>query len=45
MSLPEMERIAIIATLQRTGGDIKESAPVLGIDRSSPYEKSSSIPR
>jgi DNA-binding NtrC family response regulator len=39
MSLQEMEKIAIAATLQRTGGNIKESASVLGIDRSTLYEK------
>jgi DNA-binding NtrC family response regulator len=39
MSLQEMEKMAIVATLQRTGGNIKESASVLGIDRSTLYEK------
>ncbi|HKE20935.1 MAG TPA: sigma-54 dependent transcriptional regulator [Bryobacteraceae bacterium] len=39
MTLEEMEKIAIIATLQRTGGNIKESAALLGIDRSTLYEK------
>ncbi len=39
MTLQEMERQAIIATLQRTGGNIKESAAQLGIDRSTMYEK------
>jgi transcriptional regulator of acetoin/glycerol metabolism len=29
----------IIATLQKTGGNIKESAAILGIDRSTLYEK------
>ena len=39
MSLQDMEKLAIIATLQRTGGNIKESASILGIDRSTMYEK------
>jgi DNA-binding NtrC family response regulator len=38
-TLQEMERVVIIATLQRTSGNIKESAAVLGIDRSTLYEK------
>ncbi len=39
MTLQEMEKIMIMATLQRTGGNIKESAAILGIDRSTLYEK------
>jgi len=39
MTLQEMERMLIVATLQKTGGNIKESAAVLGIDRSTLYEK------
>jgi DNA-binding NtrC family response regulator len=39
ISLEEMERELIGATLQRTKGNIKESAEVLGIDRSTLYEK------
>ena len=39
MSLQDMEKMAIVATLQRTGGNIKESASILGIDRSTMYEK------
>jgi len=39
MNLQEMEKLAIIATLQRTGGNIKESAGILGVDRSTLYEK------
>lgn len=39
VTLQEMERQLIIATLQRTGGNIRESAHVLGIDRSTLYEK------
>jgi DNA-binding NtrC family response regulator len=39
MNLQDMERQAIVATLERTGGNIKESASILGIDRSTLYEK------
>jgi len=39
MSLQEAEKQLIIATLQRTDGNIKESASILGIDRSTLYEK------
>jgi DNA-binding NtrC family response regulator len=39
MTLQEMEKLLIAATLQRTGGNIKESASILGIDRSTLYEK------
>jgi DNA-binding NtrC family response regulator len=39
MTLQEMERLLIIATLERSNGNIKESAGVLGIDRSTLYEK------
>jgi DNA-binding NtrC family response regulator len=39
MSIQEMEKLLIAATLLRTGGNIKESASVLGIDRSTLYEK------
>jgi DNA-binding NtrC family response regulator len=38
-SLQEMEKELILATLQRTKGNIKESASILGIDRSTLYEK------
>ncbi|MBK9167359.1 MAG: sigma-54-dependent Fis family transcriptional regulator [Bryobacterales bacterium] len=38
-TLQELERKAIIETLQRTRGNIKESASILGIDRSTLYEK------
>jgi transcriptional regulator with PAS, ATPase and Fis domain len=38
-SLQDMEKVVIVATLERTGGNIKESASVLGIDRSTLYEK------
>jgi two-component system response regulator HydG len=39
MSLQEMEKHLIAATLQQTGGNIKEAAQILGIDRSTLYEK------
>jgi transcriptional regulator with PAS, ATPase and Fis domain len=39
MSIQDMEKMLIAATLQRTGGNIKESASLLGIDRSTLYEK------
>ncbi|MCC7152937.1 MAG: sigma-54-dependent Fis family transcriptional regulator [Bryobacterales bacterium] len=39
MTLQDLERQAIEATLQRTSGNIKEAAAVLGIDRSTIYEK------
>ena len=34
-----MEKLLIVATLQKTSGNIKESATILGIDRSTMYEK------
>jgi DNA-binding NtrC family response regulator len=39
MTLQEMEKQLIAATLQRTDGNIKEAASILGIDRSTIYEK------
>jgi DNA-binding NtrC family response regulator len=39
MTLQEMEKQLIVATLQRTAGNIKEAAGLLGIDRSTMYEK------
>ena len=39
MPLLEIEKLAIAATLQSTGGNIKETAARLGIDRSTLYEK------
>jgi transcriptional regulator with PAS, ATPase and Fis domain len=39
MTLQEMEKVLIVGTLQRTNGNIKESASILGIDRSTLYEK------
>ena len=39
MPLQEMEKRLIAATIQYTHGNIKEAASVLGIDRSTLYEK------
>lgn len=39
MRLREMEKVLIGATIQHTRGNIKEAASVLGIDRSTLYEK------
>ncbi len=39
LPLEELEKRAIAATLRRHGGNIKETAAVLGIDRSTLYEK------
>jgi DNA-binding NtrC family response regulator len=39
MSLHEMEKYLVAVTLERTGGNIKEAAAVLDIDRSTLYEK------
>jgi transcriptional regulator of acetoin/glycerol metabolism len=39
VTLAELERRAIIATLERTAGNIKEAATMLGIDRSTLYDK------
>jgi len=39
MTLQDMEKVLIVGTLQRTNGNIKESASILGIDRSTLYEK------
>ncbi len=39
VTLHELERQAIVTTLERTQGNIKETAAVLGIDRSTLYEK------
>jgi DNA-binding NtrC family response regulator len=39
ITIEEMEKLLIAATLQRTSGNIKEAAGVLGIDRSTLYEK------
>ena len=37
--MQDMEKVLITATIQRTQGNIKEAASVLGIDRSTLYEK------
>ncbi len=39
MTLDDMEKQMIAATLQRTRGNIKEAAAILGIDRSTIYER------
>jgi DNA-binding NtrC family response regulator len=39
MTFAELERLAIIATLERTRGNVKEAAASLGVDRSTLYEK------
>ncbi|MFN2240433.1 MAG: helix-turn-helix domain-containing protein, partial [Thermoanaerobaculia bacterium] len=39
MPLDEIEREVIVATLRRTGGNVKEAAASLGIDRSTLYDR------
>jgi len=39
MSLEDLEREAITVTMQRTEGNVKEAASILGIDRSTLYDK------
>ena len=39
ISLADLERRAIIATLERTHGNVREAAASLGVDRSTLYEK------
>jgi DNA-binding NtrC family response regulator len=39
LTLQEIEKRAIVATVERTQGNIKEAAAQLGIDRSTLYEK------
>jgi DNA-binding NtrC family response regulator len=39
VTLEEVERRTIVSTLRRTQGNVKEAAAVLGIDRSTLYEK------
>jgi transcriptional regulator with PAS, ATPase and Fis domain len=39
MSIQDMEKVLITTTIQRTQGNIKEAASILGIDRSTLYEK------
>jgi transcriptional regulator of acetoin/glycerol metabolism len=39
MSLADTEKLLISATLRQTGGNIGDSAAILGIDRSTLYGK------
>jgi DNA-binding NtrC family response regulator len=39
MTLQELERQAIIVVMERSGGNVKEAAAALGIDRSTLYDK------
>jgi transcriptional regulator with PAS, ATPase and Fis domain len=39
MTLQELERHAIIGAMERSGGNVKEAAATLGIDRSTLYDK------
>ena len=39
LSLQEVERQVIEATLKRTAGNVKEASEILGIDRSTIYER------
>ncbi len=39
LSLDEVEKQVILATLRRTGGNVKEAAAILAIDRSTLYER------
>jgi DNA-binding NtrC family response regulator len=39
MTLDQLEELAVSATLQRTGWNVKEAAGILGIDRSTLYDK------
>jgi DNA-binding NtrC family response regulator len=39
MTLDEVEKQVIVTTLERTGGNIKEAASLLGIDRSTLYDR------
>ncbi len=39
LRLDEVEKLVIEATIKRTDGNIKEAASILGIDRSTLYEK------
>lgn len=45
--LDDLERAVIVATIKQTGGNIKQSAAILGIDRSTLYDriKRHNIPR
>jgi len=39
MSIEEVEKLVIEATLQHTSGNITDAAKILGIDRSTLYQK------
>ena len=39
LTLEEINNQAIVATLQRTHGNIKEAASILGVDRSTLYDR------
>jgi len=39
MTLQELERQAIVVAMERSGGNVKEAASALGIDRSTLYDK------
>jgi DNA-binding NtrC family response regulator len=39
MTLAEVEREVVLATLRRTGGNVKEAAAILDIDRSTLYDR------
>ncbi len=39
LTLDEVERQVVLATLRRTGGNVKEAAAILGIDRSTLYDR------
>jgi len=39
LPLSEVERQVIVATLRRTGGNVKEAASILGIDRTTLYDR------
>ena len=39
MTLRQAEKLLIVATLQHTEGNVREAARILGIDRSTLYEK------
>ena len=39
MTLRQAEKLLIVATIQHTEGNVREAARILGIDRSTLYEK------
>jgi DNA-binding NtrC family response regulator len=39
MTLQDLEKHAIVAAMERSGGNVKEAAAALGIDRSTLYDK------